>query len=162
MRGMLIPRVGGDAIPLIQDTVTIGRRPDCDIRLPFPNVSGKHCELRFQRGTWVVVDLKSTNGTRVNGEKVLKKKLVSGDEITFARKHHFRIEFEMDAAALAAASRTPDRDEDAEEDSVFRRSLLDRAGLNKAAINDVDEDVDDGADPPTPPIRERKPKSRAD
>lgn len=152
MHGVLIPRVGGDAIPLIQDTVTIGRRPDCDIRLLFPNVSGKHCELRFQRGTWVVVDLKSTNGTRVNGEKIHKKKLVSGDELTFARKHHFRIEFEMDAAAVAAVARPTEPDEDAEDDSVFKRSLLDRAGLNKTAINDVDDD------PPTPPIRKPKPR----
>ena len=43
--GELVPVGGGDAIPLIQDIMTIGRRASCDIQLDFANISGSHAEL---------------------------------------------------------------------------------------------------------------------
>jgi hypothetical protein len=98
----LVPLAGGDPIPLVKDSVVVGRRPECDIRLEVPNISGRHAELRLHRGQWVVIDLGSSNGTKVNGDKIKKKKLSPGDEVVFARTSRFKIEFDPAAAAVAA------------------------------------------------------------
>src|SRR4051812_47735318 len=65
--GMMMPVGGGDPVPLRKEELIVGRRPSCDIRLDFENVSGKHCVLKFYNATWHVRDLGSTNGTTVNG-----------------------------------------------------------------------------------------------
>jgi len=46
---------------------TIGRSPDCDLPLGHITVSWHHAELRYNGRAWVLVDLGSKNGTRVNG-----------------------------------------------------------------------------------------------
>jgi pSer/pThr/pTyr-binding forkhead associated (FHA) protein len=48
-----------------------------------PNVSRHHAEVRPAGDGFVVVDLGSTNGTRVNGAKVAEHLLVDGDEVRF-------------------------------------------------------------------------------
>ena len=65
--GILQPVGGGDPIPLTKPLMIVGRRPGCDIRLDYENISGKHCSLRFLNGLWMVKDMGSTNGTTVNG-----------------------------------------------------------------------------------------------
>ena len=62
--------------------VTIGRMPECDINLADPNVSRRHAEIRPAGTGFVVVDLGSTNGTRVNGAPVSEQSLRDGDAIT--------------------------------------------------------------------------------
>jgi pSer/pThr/pTyr-binding forkhead associated (FHA) protein len=71
----------GDRIVLGEETLTIGRLPSCDIPVPDPNVSRKHAEIRPSGAGYVVVDLGSTNGTRVNGATVNERKLTDGDVI---------------------------------------------------------------------------------
>jgi pSer/pThr/pTyr-binding forkhead associated (FHA) protein len=61
--------------------VTIGRAPDCDLVLADPTVSKHHLELRRQGSDVRLIDLSSTNGTRVNGLGVRDRVLVDGDEI---------------------------------------------------------------------------------
>lgn len=133
MNGKLIPVAGDPAIPLVKEKILVGRQPDCDLRLPYPNVSSRHAELRFHKGWWVLVDRKSSNGTRVNGDKIERKRLRPGDEITFARKYSFRIDYEPEAAA-------PKKDDmdviikkkkESEDADVFGQGLLERAGLVK-------------------------------
>lgn len=141
MNGKLIPVDGGPAIPLLKERILIGRQPDCDIRLPYANVSSRHAELRFHKGTWVVVDLRSSNGTKVDGDKVERKRLHPGSEITFARKYSFRIDYvpegeipskdDQDVIIRKKASQ--------EEFDVFAQSLLERAGLaRKQNEDDID------------------------
>jgi hypothetical protein len=48
-----------------------------------PNVSRNHAEIRPQGNGYVVVDLDSTNGSRVNGVRVKEQELVDGDELAF-------------------------------------------------------------------------------
>jgi pSer/pThr/pTyr-binding forkhead associated (FHA) protein len=48
-----------------------------------PNVSRKHAEIRPRGSTFLVVDLGSTNGTRINGIRVNEHELVDGDEVMF-------------------------------------------------------------------------------
>jgi hypothetical protein len=50
--------------------VTLGRSRQCDIVLSDPNVSRQHAEVRPRGGSWVLIDLGSTNGSRINGRRV--------------------------------------------------------------------------------------------
>ncbi len=62
--------------------VVIGRSRDCDIQLADANVSRRHAELRQEGPSYWIVDLGSTNGLEVNGQRVKRAKLRSGDTIT--------------------------------------------------------------------------------
>jgi len=72
-----------ERIPLGQDIITNARRPDSTILLADPNVSRNHAEIRPHGTGYVVVDLGSTNGSRVNGMRVGTQPLRDGDDITF-------------------------------------------------------------------------------
>lgn len=65
--------------------IRIGRSPTCHVQLPSSTVSGEHCEIRVdEQGIWII-DLESTNGTRVNGVKIPSMKtepLKPGDEVS--------------------------------------------------------------------------------
>jgi hypothetical protein len=61
--------------------LVIGRNPDCNFVLEHPSVSRHHCELRREAGRWIVADLGSSNGTRVNGWRVERATVGSGDEL---------------------------------------------------------------------------------
>lgn len=117
MLGHLIPRGGGDSIPLASTKLLVGRRSSCDIKLDFPNVSSHHCEMELRDGYWHIRDLGSSNGIKVNGERCSAKCLMPGDEVTIA-KHSFRIEY-----VVSGDSPAP------EEESTFSRSLMEKAGL---------------------------------
>jgi hypothetical protein len=62
--------------------VMIGRSRDCDIQLDDPNTSRRHAEVRREGDAWVVADLGSTNGIKVNGARVPEAELHPGDEVT--------------------------------------------------------------------------------
>jgi ABC-type multidrug transport system ATPase subunit len=68
-------------VPLEQESLTIGRRPDNDVVLPASYVSGHHGRLEQRGETWHYVDLDSTNGTFVNGQLVAEVDLRDGDII---------------------------------------------------------------------------------
>jgi pSer/pThr/pTyr-binding forkhead associated (FHA) protein len=65
-----------------QGRIVIGRSRDCDIQLADANVSRRHAELRQEGASYWIVDLGSTNGVEVNGKRVKRAKLRSGDTIT--------------------------------------------------------------------------------
>ena len=73
----------GDRFSLTETVITIGRHPDSNMVLADPNVSRNHAEIRPQGDRFVVVDLGSTNGSRVNGVRVDTQVLEDGDELTF-------------------------------------------------------------------------------
>jgi hypothetical protein len=79
-RAMLVG--GGRRMVLSGNRLVIGRGRDCDVTLDDPNVSRRHAELRRQGGAWVVADLGSTNGVKINGRHVHEHELAPGDEIT--------------------------------------------------------------------------------
>jgi FHA domain-containing protein len=83
----------GSSHEVKQPRVVIGRSRDCDIQLADANVSRRHAELRQEGASYWIVDLGSTNGLEVNGKRVKRAKLDSGDtitlgstELTFARE----------------------------------------------------------------------------
>jgi hypothetical protein len=73
----------GERLQLGEAVVTIGRRPESTLQLGDPNVSRNHAEIRPHGNGWVLVDLGSTNGSRVNGSRVSSHELHEGDEIAF-------------------------------------------------------------------------------
>lgn len=73
----------GDRFTLTESIITVGRHPDCNLVLADPNVSRNHAEIRPQGDKYVVVDLGSTNGSRVNGVRVDTQVLEDGDELSF-------------------------------------------------------------------------------
>ena len=84
---------GGRRTVLSGSRVLIGRSRDCDLMLDDPNVSRRHAELRQEDGHWVVADLASTNGVKVNGRRVQEEPLSPGDEITLGlEKLRFEVE----------------------------------------------------------------------
>lgn len=74
----------GQRIDLTEDIVKIGRHQSCTIVFADSNVSRVHAQLQRSSTGWLVVDLGSTNGVKVNGTKISKEKsLTDGDELTF-------------------------------------------------------------------------------
>lgn len=66
------------------DRVRVGRQATCGVVLQDPNVSREHAQLRRGPSGWTVLDLGSTNGTRINGRGASGEQLLaSGDEIAF-------------------------------------------------------------------------------
>ena len=64
-----------------REMTVIGRREDCDLRIPLSDVSRKHCRL-IQNGEAIKVeDLGSSNGTYINGERVQQAEVVAGDTL---------------------------------------------------------------------------------
>jgi len=63
--------------------VTIGRAPECDCHLTEPNVSRRHAQLRRVDDTWLLRDLGSSNGTRLNGMRVTEEiEVRPGDQLS--------------------------------------------------------------------------------
>jgi ABC transport system ATP-binding/permease protein len=67
--------------PLPSNALRIGRAPDNDIVVSDPAVSSHHAELRNVAGAYWIVDLDSTNGTFVNGQRVADASLTEGDVV---------------------------------------------------------------------------------
>ena len=84
MRVQLIPIEGGKPIELAKQITVVGRGEFVD--LPFENksVSKQHCILVRTDGLVLIRDLGSTNGTRVNGQRVRRGALLPNDQIAFA------------------------------------------------------------------------------
>ena len=73
----------GNRFPLEGRVLTIGRQSSCDIAISDPNVSRQHAEIRPFGDGYILVDLGSTNGTKVNGGRVAEHHLVDGDQLGF-------------------------------------------------------------------------------
>jgi hypothetical protein len=61
--------------------ITIGRKLDNHLVLPDPHVSRRHAEIRLQGGRYMLRDLNSTSGTRVNGQLAMEHLLAPGDVV---------------------------------------------------------------------------------
>ena len=76
-------RPGGDtrSFSLFRDSTVIGRRQECDLRIPLGEVSRKHCRIVKEGGAVRVEDLGSSNGTYHNGKRVREADLSPGDAL---------------------------------------------------------------------------------
>ena len=71
------------AFDLPNKVTTIGRRKECDLCIPLMAVSRRQCQLNYDANSLKIHDLKSTNGTYVNGKRidVAEVELNAGDRI---------------------------------------------------------------------------------
>lgn len=84
MRIQLTPMHGGRPIELERELTVVGRQDECDLKLEDKSVSKLHCVL-FCDGRQVMVrDLGSTNGTRVNGQRIRRSNLTTDDQLSVA------------------------------------------------------------------------------
>ncbi|MBN9517804.1 FHA domain-containing protein [bacterium] len=106
MRARLVPADDGPPIDLTKDLLLVGRGEDCDVRVEHKSVSKFHCVIVKTDGLLLLRDLGSTNGTRVNGQRVRRAALLPNDTVGFANlkfKVMFGVELEAVLVAEAAA-----------------------------------------------------------
>ena len=90
--------------PLSKDKISIGRRADRDIVLTEPHVSRDHACIEVDGGSCYIVDLGSTHGTFVNGERIQRHLLSPGDRIDVGGQSSTYITF---GSALTAFTPQP-------------------------------------------------------
>jgi hypothetical protein len=68
--------------PLNKSRTIVGRKNNCDLRIPLSSVSRQHCELTIEGEQLRAKDLGSSNGTFHNGSRIQEAIIEAGDEIT--------------------------------------------------------------------------------
>jgi len=85
--GRICLRFGDHDVDLAEGETLIGRSPKCEIVLDDPLVSRSHARLVVNRGAVTIEDLKSANGVLVNGEALLRARVLqSGDRIVIGQQ----------------------------------------------------------------------------
>ncbi|MFO0682608.1 MAG: FHA domain-containing protein [Sandaracinus sp.] len=93
-------------VPLVRDEITIGRKEGNTIRLTERNVSRKHAKLRRSNGAFVLEDLTSYNGVKVNGKKIAAEtSLKPGDQILIG-DYQLALQLDGDTASATLPEQT--------------------------------------------------------
>jgi pSer/pThr/pTyr-binding forkhead associated (FHA) protein len=108
----------------------IGRRQDCDLRIPSSDVSRRHCVLTIKDQCLNVEDLDSVNGTFLNGTRVAGKQVVRPGDHLEVGPVRFLVKYELTRDALNRLEQTVDAQSLQEE--------LEELPL--AEVEDLDED----------------------
>ena len=75
----------GLEVPMDRQRIVIGRGREADLAVAEPTISRQHAAIAWDGLGYVLEDLGSTNGTRVNGRKATRQRLQAGDEIELGR-----------------------------------------------------------------------------
>src|SRR5262249_32334215 len=116
---------------LTADQVVIGRKSDVDVVLSNPYVSRQHARLVKDEDGYTLIDLNSTHGTWVNGERIERRKLHSGDRISLGQD---RLEL-LYVARLANTTRI----EFPAEVDDFEKSFIQLASILPAESSDLEK-----------------------
>jgi predicted component of type VI protein secretion system len=93
------PEFAGQVFSLTDQAITIGRSDDNRIPISHPSVSSHHAELRLEGADYYLVDLNSTNGTRVNDERITESPLRNQDVVMLG---NILFTYQSEAAVAAA------------------------------------------------------------
>ena len=107
------PRAGSEWL-VNKNEITIGRDDDCDIPIDHRSMSRKHAKIQVDGGKFRVVDLKSANGTLVNGEEYAQVELKKGDIIELG---HVKLRLLWPGEAVPPIDRS-NKDDDDEATSI--------------------------------------------
>lgn len=99
---------GSRIVELEHATCTIGRKKENDLVIEDPAVSSQHARIVKMQSVFFLEDLKSTNGTSVNGRSIDRYQLKDADVIAIGPH---RIVFQDNSAAVQAAAPTVDPDQ---------------------------------------------------
>jgi pSer/pThr/pTyr-binding forkhead associated (FHA) protein len=136
MIAKLIPADGSRPIALVRDVTIVGRKRGlADIVLDHQGISKLHCAIAKTDGLLFVRDLGSTNGTKVNGQRVTRGALLPGDELAFGSQK-FRVH-------LGPGEPEAGHDEKTEMLSVFRSVDDERDESELVAVDSVAESDSD-------------------
>jgi pSer/pThr/pTyr-binding forkhead associated (FHA) protein len=114
-----------------KDEITVGRRPDNDVVIDNPAVSGHHCKIFRVGDTYFVEDLNSTNGVFLNAKKVVKSGIQNNDVIGIA-KHALKF---IDDRPAPAATPTATPVKTAAADATMMISPQKQQEIANAAAN---------------------------
>ena len=93
-------------IDLTEKVTLIGRRPECDVRIPLLQISRKHCQIVQDQDRTVVRDLGSSNGTFLNGQRITENVINAGDRISVGTTT-FTVQIDGAPEEIAPPTRTP-------------------------------------------------------
>jgi len=100
MRVRLVPLEGGTPIDITKELILVGRKEDCDVRIDHKSISKLHCIVVRTDGLLLLRDLGSTNGTRVNGQRVRRAALLPNDQLQIASLR-YSVQFSADEPPAA-------------------------------------------------------------
>jgi len=144
-------------IPLAKERVTIGRRADNDVCLPYPAVSGEHAAVVTILADSFLEDLGSTNGTLVNGRPIAKHFLRDRDQIDIGRQ---LLVYLADVEARAEPPPAIEKRED-RRDLARRVEPARSPGRIEPTLSAVDEDLGAALGMPQPGASRNEPALRA-
>lgn len=81
----------GKTVELTPSGLTIGRETDNHLQLPVGGVSRYHARIEFVEGVYMLRDLGSTNGTKLNGITLQKVEQLKADDIIAIGEQQFRV-----------------------------------------------------------------------
>jgi pSer/pThr/pTyr-binding forkhead associated (FHA) protein len=102
------PKGARKSFALNGPTMTLGRQPDCDVQVPLAKISRRHCQLQINENKIFLRDMKSANGTYVNGEKIIHHELAAGDIIALADAVKFLVQIDGQPAKIDEQALKPD------------------------------------------------------
>jgi predicted component of type VI protein secretion system len=140
MRAQLIPLDGGEPVEILKDLTVVGRKEDCDLRLDHKSVSKQHCVIVKTDGLLLLRDLGSTNGTRVNGQRVRRAALLPNDNLSIAN-FRFRVYLGPGEPPAAVAPHEHTQQMDAREVAHLLRKSGRPAAMNGGASQPVQPNI---------------------
>ncbi|MFI5308613.1 MAG: FHA domain-containing protein, partial [Polyangiales bacterium] len=159
MFSIVITERGGAQRQLDIDSpeLSIGRLEDNDVVLPRSNVSKRHARIVLKEDRYVLLDLKSTNGTYVNGRKIAGPMMVgAGDKIYVG---DFILALQDTPRLQAAQRRLRERPQTQPAPSLRPEEPLSEPGLGAIDLGPDPIAQRRNAPPPPPPRQSDRPQA---
>ncbi len=137
MRAQLVPLDNGAPLEISKDMTLVGRGEICDLKLDHKSVSKMHCVIVRTDGLLLLRDLGSTNGTRVNGQRIRRAALLPNDQISIASLK-FRVLF---GAKLLSPVLPDERTQQIDSNDLELLRKGNKTNLEKEEEEEVNEEV---------------------